>query len=105
MKYRFVKSDLGGTWEPVDPEAVVPPSKFEDGVPHAPMISGDIEPYRSMVDGSIVGGRRQHRQHLRQHGCVEVGGESSVAFGDKGFAAERPKRAPVADTLREVLNS
>lgn len=35
----------------------------------------DIEPYRSMADGSIIGGRAQHREHLRRHNCVEVGNE------------------------------
>lgn len=39
----------------------------------------DIQPYRSMVDGSIVGGRRQHREHLRQHNVIEVGNELDKA--------------------------
>lgn len=38
-------------------------------------VIGDIEPYQSMVDGSMIMGRRQHREHLRQHGCIEVGNE------------------------------
>jgi hypothetical protein len=41
----------------------------------APMVMGDIQPYRSVVDGSTIGGRRQHRDHLKAHGCVEVGNE------------------------------
>lgn len=41
-------------------------------------VMGDIEPYRSMVDGSIIAGRAQHRAHLRQHGCIEVGNDSSL---------------------------
>lgn len=35
----------------------------------------DIEPYRSMVTGERIGGRRQHRDHLKAHGCIEVGNE------------------------------
>lgn len=35
----------------------------------------DIAPYRSMIDGSVVGSRSRHREHLRAHGCIEVGNE------------------------------
>lgn len=35
----------------------------------------DIEPYRSVIDRSVIGGRKQHRDHLRAHGCIEVGNE------------------------------
>lgn len=35
----------------------------------------DIEPYKSTITGEIIGGRRQHRQHLRDHKCIEVGNE------------------------------
>lgn len=38
-------------------------------------VMGDIQPYKSMITGEIIHGRRQHREHLRQHGCVEVGNE------------------------------
>ena len=43
--------------------------------PAAPMVMGDIAPYRSMVDGSIIDSRSKHREHLARHGCVEVGNE------------------------------
>jgi hypothetical protein len=35
----------------------------------------DIKPYRSMVDGSMIGSRSMHREHLKAHGCIEVGNE------------------------------
>jgi len=38
-------------------------------------VMGDIQPYKSMVTGEMIMGRRQHREHLRQHGCIEVGNE------------------------------
>lgn len=38
-------------------------------------VISDIEPYRSVVDGSVIGGRRQHRDHLRAHRKIEVGNE------------------------------
>jgi hypothetical protein len=38
-------------------------------------VIGDIEPYQSMIDGSWITSRSQHRKHLREHGCIEVGNE------------------------------
>lgn len=35
----------------------------------------DIEPYQSMVDGSMITSRSEHREHLRRHNCFEVGNE------------------------------
>lgn len=41
----------------------------------APMVIGDIEPYQSMVTGEIINSRSRHREHLKDHGCIEVGNE------------------------------
>lgn len=41
----------------------------------APSILPDIQPYQSMIDGSIITSRSHHRTHLRDHGCIEVGNE------------------------------
>ena len=41
----------------------------------APMVMPDISPYKSMIDGSMIMSRSVHRDHLRQHGCIEVGNE------------------------------
>lgn len=40
-----------------------------------PQIIKDIEPYRSVITREVIGGRRQHRDHLKAHGCVEIGNE------------------------------
>lgn len=54
----------------------VPAAQFRRAIStSAPMIQGDIDPYRSVVTGEVVGGRRQHREHLSVHGLVEVGNE------------------------------
>ena len=37
------------------------------------MIIDDITPYRSQVTGEMITSRSQHREHLRLHGCVEIG--------------------------------
>ncbi len=36
-------------------------------------VRGDLAPYRSMCDGSMVDGRAAHREHLKKHGVVEIG--------------------------------
>ena len=41
----------------------------------APQITTDIQPYRSMITGERIAGRSQHREHLRRHGCIEIGNE------------------------------
>ena len=43
-----------------------------------PLVMGDIKPYVSMVDGSLITSRSRHREHLRQHNCQELGNDSSV---------------------------
>ena len=39
------------------------------------MVMNDIKPYKSMIDGTVIKSRSQHREHLKQHHCVEVGNE------------------------------
>ena len=41
----------------------------------APQVIKDIDPYVSQIDGSVITSRSQHRDHLKAHGCVEVGNE------------------------------
>lgn len=66
-----------------------------------PMVMGDISPYRSMIDGSIIGSRSVHRNHLRQHGCIEVGNE--IAALKKQVT--HPKSPPgLKETLINVFN-
>ena len=41
----------------------------------------DIKPYKSMITGEIITSRSKHREHLRRHGCIEVGNEIVSAKG------------------------
>ena len=43
-------------------------------------IMPDIKPYRSMITGEMINSRSKHREHLKQHGCVEVGNETAQHF-------------------------
>lgn len=40
------------------------------------LVMGDIQPYKSMIDGSWITSRSQHREHLKAHGCQEIGNET-----------------------------
>ena len=60
--------------------------------PLAPIVMPDIQPYQSMADGSMITSRSQHRAHLRQHNCIEIGNETMET-----------KPTPEKDTRREVL--
>ena len=31
--------------------------------------------YRSQLNGQMITSRRQHKMHLKEHGCIEVGNE------------------------------
>ncbi len=64
MRKRYIGIPGGGWAEMGEPEV-------SQGV----MVMGDIAPYRSMVDGSEIGGRAQHRAHLREHRLIEIGNE------------------------------
>ena len=64
----------------------------------------DIKPYRSMIDGSMIGSRSTHREHLRQHGCVEVGNDSSLRNPQARQVQPPPGlRDAVAQSMNEVL--
>ncbi len=63
---RFIYRD--GQEIEIDLDAPLPPRK-------GPYIQSDIAPYRSMITREPITSRSEHRAHLRQHGCVEVGNE------------------------------
>jgi hypothetical protein len=41
----------------------------------APMVMGDIQPYISQIDGSLIESRSKHRAHLKANNCIEIGNE------------------------------
>lgn len=62
----------------------------------------DIQPYKSMIDGSMITSRSKHREHLKAHGCVEVGNDSSVL----NPKYKKPEPPPgLKRTLIEIANA
>lgn len=52
---------------------------FEQDNCSGPQVIKDIEPYQSMIDGTMITSRTRHRDHLRAHGCIEVGNEKMAS--------------------------
>ena len=57
-------------------------------------IMPDIEPYKSMVDGSMITSRSKHREHLKQHNVIEIGNETK-------YLKQKPVQPPPG--LKETI--
>lgn len=68
MRKRFIQ-------EPFPPYRLVPAEEYVSPPQAGFFVLPDIQPYQSMVTGEVIGGRRQHREHLKQHKLLEVGNE------------------------------
>lgn len=67
-------------------------------------IINDIQPYRNTIDGKPIGGRRQHREFLKQHGCVEIGNDFNNAKSPKEVRGDFNVRPELSRAVHQVLN-
>ncbi len=58
----------------------------------APDVMPDIAPYRSMVTGEIINSRSRHREHLKDHGMVEIGNDSILTKQYTGMPDTAPEK-------------
>lgn len=79
---------------------LIPKEQYRPRHSAGPFILDDIKPYRSMITGEMIMGRRQHREHLRQHGCIEVGNEKLTRSAPKNPSSSEYKRL-----VSEVMTS
>lgn len=88
MRHRYIQDPV--TFE------LVPAEKYHAARAevNAPLVMPDLKPYQSMVTGEMIGGRRQHREHLRAHNVVEVG---------NSFDKATPKPVSSPKGLKEQL--
>ena len=85
MRTRYI-ADANGHWIP-EHEWRAPATDA------APTIMPDIEPYQSMITGEMITSRSRHREHLREHGCVEIGNETKALFNQrKGIPDVAPQQ-------------
>jgi hypothetical protein len=74
----------------LDLEAPPPPRR-------GPYVISDIGDYPSVITGEMITSRSQHREHLKAHGCVEVGNEMP--------RSTRQPLPPVSDDLAAALQA
>ena len=67
-------------------------------------IMPDIKPYRSMIDGREITSRSRHREHLREHQCVEVGNDSSLTRKPKPLESPPGLKEKIIRAVNEVEN-
>ena len=77
MRNRYIYDKQGDVIY-AEEQGVVIKNELEETNDAGYMVMPDIQPYRSMIDGTMITSRSAHRSHLKQHGCVEVGNDSSV---------------------------
>ena len=58
----------------------------------APDVMPDIQPYQSMVTGELITSRSRHREHLKNHGMVEVGNDSCLTAKYQGMPDTAPQQ-------------
>lgn len=76
--------------------SMVPKDQYRDtSMTAAPMVMGDIQPYQSMATGEMITSRSRHREHLKQHGLIEVGNETKYI--------SQPKQQEPPKGLKEAL--
>lgn len=75
-------------------------------------VQGDIEPFKSPIDGTIISDRKQYREHCKKHGVVPAA-EFSQEFYDRKaaerarvYTGERTRQQEIADkqAIYEVIN-
>lgn len=92
MRKRYIA--VGNRWVPL--EEYRPPEST------GPMILPDIQPYKSMIDGSEITSRSRHREHLRQHGCIEVGNDPSLYKPRKPLESPPGLKEKIIRAVNEV---
>ena len=61
-------------------------------------VMGDTPDYQSTITGETIHGRAHHRQHLREHGCVEIGCDTP----DSAQKYFKPKELTRKDRIEDV---
>lgn len=59
---------------------------------NAPMVINDIQPYKSMQTGEMITSRSTHRNHLKQHGLIEIGNEKTKESKPSVYNSDEVKR-------------
>lgn len=77
-----------------------PPPRRPFGV--APMVMSPFQEYKSVIDGTMITDRAQHRNHLKEHKCIELGNEWDAASKMPDFVEPKGVEDDVAQAIRQV---
>lgn len=80
MRSRYIYNAQGDLIYAMERGEVVLDKRWESD--DAPLVMPDIQPYQSMIDGTMITSRSQHREHLKAHGCIEIGNEKIIPRAD-----------------------
>lgn len=90
---------------PVAPTAAERARKARRNTPHparsdlpCPFISPDRVEYKSTITGEPITSRRQHREHLKRHGYVEIGSDQPKLISKE--IKQRARRKQLTSDLR-----
>lgn len=62
------------------------------------------DPVKSMIDGKYYNNRKDYQNHLKQHGCVEVGNEYNGKTPKRELRGDFNVRKELTEATREVLS-
>lgn len=63
----------------------------------------DIQPYRSVVTGEVIGSRSTHKKHLKTHKLVELGNEIPQAK-PKGYEYSARDRQALRNEIYQIMD-
>lgn len=66
-----------------------------------PYIAPDRTEYKSVITGEQITSRNQHREHLKQHGCEEVGNEK-IDIAPAREKVAKSMKATLAQDIKEA---
>jgi len=87
VRKRWIQTDSGLVEVTPDYKQAIPADAAHGVV-------ADIEPYQSMVDGSLITSRRAHREHLKRHNVIEIGNEK---------IEPKPRRLPEDPRRKQII--
>lgn len=99
MRRRFIYDYASGEMVEVSPDYVPEPRQTSY------QVMGDIKPYVSQIDGKVINSRSIHREHLKQHGCVEVGNDSSLYKQPQPLKSPPGLKQALIDAANQCLRS
>lgn len=99
MRRRFIYDRATDSMVEVGPEYVPETGRTSY------QVMPDIQPYKSMIDGRVITSRSHHREHLRSHGCVEVGNDSSLTRQPQPLKSPPGLKQALIDAANQCLRS